>query len=115
VIFDPGVRQYSLVTSAAAPQLSPCVVCSQAFKFGLYVTVPIGLYVFVAYFPAGLDYFVNKVCCRTQLHHDGFYFIVQRTQVLTLHGVQFQYVVYPPADEKGLAYKFNKEREAREQ
>lgn len=33
----------------------------QTFKFGLYVTVPISLYVFVAYFPGGLDFFVNKV------------------------------------------------------
>ena len=33
----------------------------QAFKFSLYLAVPIGLYSFVAYYPAGLDYFINKV------------------------------------------------------
>lgn len=33
----------------------------QGFKFGLYVGVPISLYIFVAYFPEGLDFFVRKV------------------------------------------------------
>eukprot|EP00892_Ulva_mutabilis_P002344 jgi/Ulvmu1/1210/UM109_0008.1 len=33
----------------------------EGFKFGLYVGVPISLYIFVAYFPEGLDYFVRKL------------------------------------------------------
>jgi hypothetical protein len=39
----------------------------QAFKAGVYLAVPIGLYCFVAYWPTGLDYFVNKV--RSAFHY----------------------------------------------
>ena len=33
----------------------------QAFRFSLYLAVPIGLYCFVRFNPSGLDYFVSQV------------------------------------------------------
>lgn len=64
VLFDtwPLCRgKHNMIIWYTASALMIHLVCLQAFRFGLYVTVPISLYVFVAYFPAGLDYFVNKV------------------------------------------------------
>lgn len=108
------------------------VVCFaiQGFKFGLYVGVPVGLYIFVAYFPEGLDYFVRKVCPSitdlkpSNLHgHTVSVCLIQVQQrtcqrmpaahvpcvVHSGNTVQLKYVTYPPAGEEGIAHKLQQE------